>query len=99
MSANKAVTVKQMEIVKAYIDEKDEKAFKSAECTENTIRLYKTADKSGEAVEITLPAAKISAEEGNSLIQKADGLYAPTAQQTEIEYAADEEVHAVFDGE
>lgn len=52
----KAVIFEQLEIVKNYIDSKDVLNIKSAEFVDDTIRLYASSDKSGEAVaEIALP--------------------------------------------
>lgn len=52
----KAVIFEQLEIVKNYIDSKDALNIKSAEFADDTIKLYASSDKSGEAVaEITLP--------------------------------------------
>lgn len=52
----KAVIFEQLEIVKNYIDSKDVLNIKSAEFVNDTIRLYASSDKSGEAVaEIALP--------------------------------------------
>lgn len=56
MANEKLVTLEQLGIVKNYIDVKDAAAIKTAEYADNTIKLYTTADKSGDAaVELNLP--------------------------------------------
>lgn len=56
MANEKLVTLEQLGIVKNYIDAKDAVSIKAAEYADNTIKLYTTADKSGDAaVELNLP--------------------------------------------
>lgn len=56
MADEKAVLFEHLEIVRNYIDSKDEENIKSVEFVDDTFKFYVSEDKSGEAVaEITLP--------------------------------------------
>lgn len=56
MVNEKSVTLEQLEIVKEYINNKDAAAIKSGDYANNTVKLYTTADKSGDpAVTFNLP--------------------------------------------
>lgn len=50
MANEKLVTLEQLSLVKDYVDVKDAAAIKSADYSDNTIKLYNTADKSGDPV-------------------------------------------------